>query len=114
MPDQLFYDYLVTLFDVKNKLPVSISETAMNKILEIREQKQIAEDYYLRLGVKSAGCGIASYIVGFDHFHEKDEVFELDRLSIIIEKIQVMHLAGKIIDYGESDGETGFIFRDKS
>ena len=99
---------------MKKILPVSISETALKKIIEIKEQKQIAEEYHLRLGVKSAGCGIASYVVGFDHVNEKDEVFKLNQLNIVIEKIQLMHLAGKIVDYGESDGETGFIFRDKS
>ena len=99
---------------MKKILPISISEIALKKILEIREQKQIAEEYHLRLDVKSAGCGIASYVVGFDLVNEKDEVFKLDQLNIVIEKIQVMYLAGKFVDYGESDGETGFIFRDKS
>ena len=97
---------------MNKKLPLSISENAISKILEIRKNKQITEDYHLRLGVKSAGCGIASYIIGFDHVTEKDVIYELSEFSVIIEKIQVMHLAGKIIDYDEVDGETGFIFRE--
>jgi len=97
---------------LNKKLPLSISENAISKILEIRKNKQITEDYHLRLGVKSAGCGIASYIIGFDHVTEKDVIYELSEFSVIIEKIQVMHLAGKIIDYDEVDGETGFIFRE--
>ena len=97
---------------MEKKAPVSITPKAVEKIREIRSAKQIAEDYLLRLGVKSAGCGVASYIIGFDHSNEKDEVFEIDSLKIAIEKIQVMHLAGKSVDYGEADGETGFIFRD--
>lgn len=74
--------------------------------------KNISKEYSLRLGVKSAGCGIASHIIGFDHASEKDETFELDGIDIIIEKIQLMYLAGKTIDYAESEGEVGFIFRD--
>ena len=97
---------------MKNNPPVNITKPALEKILEIRIQKDIAKEYFLRLGVKSAGCGIASHIIGFDHVTGKDEVFELDGMEIIIEKIQVMYLAGKTIDYGESNGETGFIFLD--
>ena len=96
---------------MKKKLPITITDHALRKILEIKSDKKIADDYFLRLGVKSAGCGIGSFIIGFDYPGEKDEIFELDQLKIIIEKVQVMHLAGKSIDYGESDGELGFIFR---
>jgi len=99
---------------VKKKLPITISENALSKILEIKAKKEIADKYYLRLGIKSAGCGVASYIIGFDHLNEKDEVFELGELKIIIEKIQLMYLAGKSIDFGEADGETGFIFRENN
>lgn len=99
---------------MKKKLPITITDKAIVKILEIKSKKEIDKAYYLRLGVKSAGCGIASYVIGFDHRNEKDEVFELGELNIIIEKIQVMYLAGKSIDYGETDGEIGFIFRESN
>lgn len=95
------------------RLPITVSESARNKIFEIRSQKSIADDYCLRLGVKSAGCGVASYVIGFDYANDKDEVYYLDGLKVIIEKIQVMHLAGKEVDFGNSDGKVGFIFRNK-
>ncbi len=95
------------------KLPITISESAYKKILKIRSQKSIANDYCLRLGVKSAGCGIASYILGFDYANDKDEIYHLDGLKVIIEKIQILHLAGKEVDFGNSDGKVGFIFRDR-
>ena len=97
---------------MKKKLPITITEAAFNKIMEIKAVKQIANEYSLRLGVKPAGCGIASYIIGFDYVNDKDETYELKGLKITIEKVQLMYLAGKSIDYGYSDGEAGFIFRD--
>ena len=97
---------------MNNKLPIAISKNAISKILEIRNNKQITQDYHLRLGVKPAGCGIASYIIGFDHANEKDVIYKLSEFTVIVEKIQVMYLAGKTIDYGDVNGETGFIFRD--
>jgi len=97
---------------VKKKLPLNISDIAFDKIIEIKSSKQIPDDYSLRLGVKSAGCGIASYIIGFDHMTEKDEIFEWKGIEIIIEKIQLMYLAGKSVEYKISDEETGFVFID--
>ncbi len=51
---------------MKKKAPVSISASALEKISEIRAAKQIDDAYLLRVGVKPAGCGIASYVIGFD------------------------------------------------
>lgn len=99
--------------EVKKILPLSISDKAYEKILVIRNHKNISDDYCLRLGVKSAGCGVASYVIGFDHRSEKDELFLLKDVRVIIEKLQLMYLAGKIVDYVEEDGQEGFIFRDK-
>jgi iron-sulfur cluster assembly protein len=110
LPHQLLNKKKINSGLVKKKLPIVISDQAVSKIEEIRKNKKISEDYFLRIGVKPAGCGIGSYIIGFDHRTEKDEVFELSTIKIIVEKIQLMHLAGKSIDYGESAGEIGFIF----
>ncbi len=98
----------------KKILPLSISDKAYQKILEIRKHKNISDDYCLRLGVKSAGCGVASYVIGFDHRSEKDELFLVEEIQVIIEKLQLMYLAGKIVDFDVVDGQEGFVFRDKS
>lgn len=95
---------------MKKKLPLTISETACEKIREIKLTKKIPDHYHLRLGVKSAGCGIASYVIGFDVQTEKDEVFEQNGIKIIIEKLQLMHLAGKSVNYVSTEDETGFVF----
>lgn len=96
--------------DTNKKLPLTITDEAYRKVIEIRNKKGIDPDYSLRLGVKSAGCGIASYVIGFDHQTDKDILYPLEDFDVIIEKIQVMHLAGKKIDFNEVDGEKGFVF----
>ena len=97
---------------MKKKLPLEITDKATEKIMEIKKQKEIDDSYLLRLGVKPSGCGIASHIIGFDHATEKDEIFDHEGIKIIIEKMQMMYLAGKSIDYGNFNGEVGFVFRD--
>jgi len=94
-------------------LPLTITDVAYEKIIEIRNEKGIDPKYYLRLGVKSAGCGIASFVIGFDHKTDKDVVYSIKDMEVIIEKVQVMHLAGKKVDFDKIDGEKGFVFRNK-
>ncbi len=96
--------------DTNKKLPLTITDVAYQKVIEIRKNKGIDPGYCLRLGVKSAGCGIASFVIGFDHKTDKDILYPLQDFDVVIEKIQVMHLAGKKIDFGEVDGEKGFVF----
>ncbi len=94
------------------KMPIDISDPAYAKILEIRKEKGIPKHYLLRLGVKSAGCGVASYVIGFDLATEKDQIFSYREIDIIVEKMQLMYLAGKRVDYDVVDGQAGFVFRD--
>ncbi|NJN24733.1 MAG: iron-sulfur cluster assembly accessory protein [Cyclobacteriaceae bacterium] len=83
------------------------------KIRQIREKKQIDTKYALRLGIKPAGCGVASYLIGFDTIGLKDELFELEGLQIVVEKAQLMYVAGKTVDWvTDIDGEQGFVFRE--
>ena len=100
--------------DTIKKLPLTITDVAYQKIIEIRKKKGIDEQYCLRLGVKSAGCGIASFVIGFDHKTDKDELYALQDFNVIIEKMQVLHLAGKKVDFDEIDGEKGFVFRENN
>lgn len=102
-----------TLNTLIKTLPIEITDAAYEKIVEIKSNKSIDNSYLLRLGVKSAGCGVASHIIGFDRKNEKDELYKYREIEVIIEKVQLMYLAGKKIDYKEVDGETGFVFRDK-
>ena len=98
---------------MKKRPPLFITKKATEKILEIKRQKEIDDSYYLRLGIKPSGCGIASHIIGFDHPNDKDEQYEYEGIKIIIEKMHLMYLAGKSVDYGVFDGETGFVFRNR-
>lgn len=101
----------ITVEEIGKKIPFEISDLAYDKILEIRKEKGIPDHYLLRLGVKSAGCGIASHVIGFDLATERDQIFVFREMEVIVEKIQLMYLAGKKVVYDTVDGQTGFVFR---
>ena len=91
------------------KSPIAITERAMIEIKDIFKNKNIPKNYGLRVGIKGAGCGV-SYILGFDKKREKDEVYFVNDLKVLIKKAEIMFLIGKKISfYDETDGR-GFFF----
>lgn len=98
----------------ERKLPLTISDKALQKIIAIKRERNIGEEYFLRLGVKPAGCGISSFVIGFDHQEDIDDIFQVNDIKIIISKKQLLYLAGKKIDYVSHEEGTGFVFLDKA
>ena len=91
-------------------IPIKITSKAAEKIREIRLEKQIPEEYALRVGMQGGGCGGMSFVLGFDLPRETDSSFELDGIDVLIEKKDTMYLLGMIVDFIERDGEQGFSF----
>ena len=44
--------------------------------------------------MKSGGCGVAGFFIGFDTLQEKDEQFELESFKVLIDKRHLMYLIG--------------------
>ncbi len=90
-------------------LPVDISERALKEVKNIFETKGIPKDYGLRITTKGMGCGVG-FKLGFDKKKETDEEYFQDGVQILIQKKEMLFLAGKKIEfYDESDGR-GFVF----
>ncbi|MDN3686848.1 HesB/IscA family protein [Cyclobacterium jeungdonense] len=92
------------------RIPINITSRALNEIKNIITNKNIPENYSLRVGVKGGGCGGVSYALGFDQSREGDQQFEMEGVSVLIEKKHVMFLMGMQIDFHESNEARGFVF----
>lgn len=90
--------------------PVTITKAAISEIKDILLNKNIPTGYGLRVGVRTAGCGVADQFVGFDTEKDGDIVYEIDGIKVIVEKKQVMFLMGQEIDFYEGNTERGFSF----
>lgn len=91
------------------ELPVDISDRAIEEVKNILENKGIPEDYGLRIATKGMGCGVG-FKLGFDKKKETDEEYLVDGVQVLIQKKEMLFLAGKKIEfYDESDGR-GFVF----
>ncbi len=91
------------------ELPIDISERAIVEVKNILENKGIPEGYGLRITTKGMGCGVG-FKLGFDKKKETDEEYFQSGIQILIQKKEMLFIAGKKIEfYDESDGR-GFVF----
>ena len=91
------------------EIPIDISERAIAEVKNILQNKGIPSDYGLRIATKGMGCGVG-FKLGFDKKKETDEEYFLEGVQVLIQKKEMLFLAGRKIEfYDESDGR-GFVF----
>lgn len=90
--------------------PISLTEGAINQLLRIKAEQNVPEDHGLRIGVKGGGCSGFSYILGFDVQKEKDQIFEVNGIKVLMEKSHGIYLIGMEIDWVEGLNNRGFTF----
>jgi iron-sulfur cluster assembly protein len=71
----------------------------------------LAEDQYLRIGVKGGGCSGMSYLLAFDHIEENDNTYEIQGLPVVMNKAHVMYVLGMEIDWENGLNNRGFVFQ---
>ena len=90
--------------------PISITPSALAQLNAIRKEQAIGEHYGLRVGVKGGGCSGFNYILGFDERKEDDQVFELEGMTIYMNRGHGLYLIGMEIDWVDGLDNRGFAF----
>ncbi len=90
--------------------PVTITASAMKELKAIKATQNITDEHGLRIGVKGGGCSGFSYILGFDLEKEKDQVYQINGMKILMEKSHGLYLIGMEIDWEEGLDNRGFSF----
>ncbi len=90
--------------------PIQISPNAAREIRKIINKKNIPDGYGLRVGVKGGGCSGMSYVLGFDKEREKDQVFNIDGITVYMDKRHGLYLMGTTINYHDGLDARGFTF----
>ena len=91
-------------------IPVTLTASAKDEIKRLMNAEGFNQDQFLRIGVKGGGCSGMTYVLGFDAKTEKDESFEIDGISIIMEKSHGIYLAGMEVDWQGGLNSRGFTF----
>lgn len=95
---------------IENKMPVALTQNAINEIKTLLSNGDYSSEHGLRLGVKGGGCAGFSYILDFDTQKDNDIIFDLDSLKLYIDKSQIMYLQDCEIDFKNGLENRGFIY----
>ncbi|HUF09715.1 MAG TPA: iron-sulfur cluster assembly accessory protein [Rhodothermales bacterium] len=90
--------------------PIRLTEQAAREIQKIIATKELPEGYALRVGVKGGGCSGMSYILGFDKKREHDVAFEIEGITVYMDKRHGLYLMDTTIGYHDGLEARGFVF----
>ena len=90
--------------------PIKLTEQAVREIQKIITTKELPEGYALRVGVKGGGCSGMSYILGFDKKREHDIAFEIDGITVYMDKRHGLYLMDTTVGYHDGLDARGFVF----
>ena len=90
--------------------PVRLTETAALEIRKIMDSKPLPEGFALRVGVRGGGCSGMSYMLGFDRRREQDLAFEVDGITVYMDRRHGLYLMGTTVDYQDGLSARGFTF----
>ncbi len=87
---------------------ISLTEKAASKIAELLGAQEGSEDQALRVAVRGGGCSGFQYALAFDKAKEDDNVFEVDGVAVIVDKVSMQFVFGSEVDYVEGLQGAGF------
>jgi iron-sulfur cluster assembly protein len=90
---------------------IYISEKAKEKVAKLKEETQLGDDYFLRVGVVGGGCSGLSYKLDFDNETQpNDQVFELDGIKLVTDLKSFLYLCDTTLDFSDGLNGKGFHF----
>ncbi len=90
---------------------ISVTDSAKDKIFEIREQEGKDTSDNIRVAVKGGGCSGLMYDLEFDSaIQDSDEIFEDKGVKILVDKKSLLYLLGTTLDFSDGLNGKGFQF----
>lgn len=86
---------------------VTLTESAAEKLREMIDERGEDENA-LRLYVKPGGCTGFSYGMALDHPGEKDDVYEIRGVSVIVDRESQTLISGSEVDFVDDFEGQGF------
>ena len=90
------------------KEAITLTAKAAEKIGELLCGRPRSEDQALRVAVRGGGCSGFQYALAFDRAKEDDNVFEVDGVAVIVDKVSMQFVFGSEVDYIEGLQGAGF------
>ncbi|HEY7255500.1 MAG TPA: iron-sulfur cluster insertion protein ErpA [Solirubrobacterales bacterium] len=90
------------------KAAITLSDKAVAKIGELLSGQDDSEGQALRVAVRGGGCSGFQYALAFDQAKDDDHVFEVDGVSVVVDKVSMQFVLGSEVDYVEGLQGAGF------
>jgi len=87
---------------------VTLTEIAATKVKELMNGQADSPEAGLRVAVRGGGCSGFQYALAFDQAKDDDHVFEVDGVSVIVDKVSMQFVFGSEVDYVEGLQGAGF------
>lgn len=90
---------------------ITVTDTAKNKIVDLRNTEGKSDDHNIRVSVQGGGCSGLMYDLDFDsEVKEKDEIFEDKGIKILVDRKSLLYLLGTTLDFSDGLNGKGFQF----
>lgn len=90
---------------------IQISEKAKERVVQLKSETGLDENYFLRVGVVGGGCSGLSYKLDFDNeLQSTDQIFEHGDVKIVTDLKSFLYLCDTTLDFTEGLNGKGFHF----
>ncbi len=90
---------------------IYISEKAKEKVIHLKQEAGLGDDYFIRVSVVGGGCSGLSYKLDFDNETQpKDQVFEDNGLKLVTDLKSFLYLCDTTLEFSDGLNGKGFHF----
>lgn len=93
-------------------MSVTLTEKAAGEVKRARESANYPESMFLRVGIRSGGCGGFEYDFRFDDQYDNanDTKASVHGVEVVVDRKSALYLEGTTIDWYEGLERRGFTF----
>ena len=90
---------------------IYVSEKAKEKVINLKQEAGLGDDYFIRVSVVGGGCSGLSYKLDFDNETQpKDQVFEDNGLKVVTDLKSFLYLCDTTLEFSDGLNGKGFHF----
>ena len=90
---------------------IYVSDKAKEKVLKLKQDSGLGDDYFLRVSVVGGGCSGLSYKLDFDNEAQpRDQVFEDQGVKLVTDLKSFLYLVNTTLDFSDGLNGKGFFF----
>ena len=90
---------------------IYVSDKAKEKVMKLKQESCLGDEYFLRVSVIGGGCSGLSYKLDFDNEAQpRDQVFEDQGVRVVTDLKSFLYLCDTTLDFSDGLNGKGFHF----